>query len=446
MKNILILYIIIINLTGLFIMMLDKRKAIRRRRRVPEKKLFLIALLFGSVGMLVGMYLFHHKTRHKSFVIGIPAILVAQLLFLSFLFTWNNQRMGSPSQAVQYELELIRDLDSDTIRSFVSYENLMHSHLASGAIGTETTEAVELFFEHFRYDITNEEINGDKAVVTVSIRNLDMREVAIACCTEILKQSVQIYPDENTFTTSDYYRLLRDTLQHGKYSLKETTATFRLTKDESGWVILADQTLEDEIVSNFISCMNDPYILPASEVLDIQLNALKALTADQWTDYLGIQDVFSTYNTDYSTLIDTEYAEQLARYYDYEILRCSENGNAANAVVRIYSVDMTNVLSLYREYLLDYASTTKSIRDDDVSFSNETASLLLKAFEDNHQRGVTDINLTFYNNGNNWDVFFSNAFTDAVMGGMTEAIDHFNSVTKETINLNPDAEAYTNTP
>ena len=446
MKNILILYIIVINLIGLFIMMIDKRKAIRRRRRVPEKKLFLISLLFGSVGMLVGMYLFHHKTRHKSFVIGIPAILVAQLLLLSFLFTWNNQRMGSPSQAVQYELELIQDLDSDTIRSFVSYENLMHSHLASGTIGTETTEAVELFFEHFRYDITNEEINGDEAVVTVSIRNLDMREVAVDCCTAILKQSVQIYPEENSFTTSDYYQLLRDTLKNNEYSLKETTAAFRLTRDESGWIILADQTLEDEIVSNFISCMNDPYILPASEVLDIQLNALRGLSAEQWIEYLGIQDIFSTYNADYSTLIDSEYAAQLARYFDYEILRCSENGSTATAAIRIHSVNMTHVLTLYREYLLDYAATSKSIRDDDVSFSNETAALLLKAFENNHQSGATDINLTFYNNGNNWDIFFDDAFTDAIMGGMSAAMDHFNSVTKEAINLNPDAEAYTHTP
>lgn len=446
MKNILVLYIIIINLIGLFIMMIDKRKAIRRRRRVPEKKLFLIALLFGSVGMLVGMYLFHHKTRHKSFVIGIPAILVAQLLLLSFLFTWNNQRMGSPSQAVQYELELIQDLDADTIRSFVSYENLMNSHLDSGTIGPETTEAVELFFEHFRYDIINEEINGDEAVVTVSIRNLDMHELAVDCCTAILKQSVQIYPDQSTFTTSDYYRLLRDMLQNNEYPTKETTATFRLFRDESGWIILADQKLEDEIVSNFISCMNDPYILPASEVLDIQLHALKALTAEQWINYLDIQDIFATYNTDYSSLIDTAYAEQLAQHYDYKILRCSENGNTAMAAIRIHSTDMTHVLTLYREYLLDYAATTKSIRDDDVTFSNETAALLLKAFENTAQSGATDINLTFYNNGNNWDIFFDDTFTDAIMGGISEAMDHFNSVTKEAINLNPDAAAYSNAP
>lgn len=192
--------------------------------------------------------------------------------------------------------------------------------------------------------------------------------------------------------------------------------------------------------------MNDPYILPASEVLNIQLNALKDLTAEQWIEYLGISDVFATYNADYSKLIDTAFAEQLAQYYDYEILRCSENGNTANAVLRIHSTDMTHILTLYREYLLDYAATTKSIRDDAVSFSNETAALLLKAFEHSSKQGSTDVNLTFYNNGNNWDIFYDDAFTDALMGGMSEAIDHFNSVTRETINLNPDAEAYTQTP
>ena len=62
------------------LMGIDKRKAIRDRRRIPERALFLSAALGGSLGALLGMSLFRHKTKHWSFRLGMPAILVAQVL------------------------------------------------------------------------------------------------------------------------------------------------------------------------------------------------------------------------------------------------------------------------------------------------------------------------------------------------------------------------------
>ena len=73
-----------INLVTFFIFGLDKWKARRKQkneavRRVPEKTLFLLAVLGGSLGALLGMQVFHHKTLHRSFRLGIPAILICQL-------------------------------------------------------------------------------------------------------------------------------------------------------------------------------------------------------------------------------------------------------------------------------------------------------------------------------------------------------------------------------
>lgn len=85
MKFILV-YLIIINVFGIYIMHLDKRKAKKGYWRIPEATLFIIALIFGSAGVLLGMKLFHHKTRHFKFVFGIPAILVVQVYLLYKLF------------------------------------------------------------------------------------------------------------------------------------------------------------------------------------------------------------------------------------------------------------------------------------------------------------------------------------------------------------------------
>lgn len=72
-------YLLAVNLIGLFCMYRDKRKARKRQWRIPESTLFLIALIGGSVGCIIGMYLFRHKTRHWYFVYGMPAILLMQL-------------------------------------------------------------------------------------------------------------------------------------------------------------------------------------------------------------------------------------------------------------------------------------------------------------------------------------------------------------------------------
>ena len=77
--NTAVIYLIFMNLIGFGLMGVDKQRARRRDWRIPEKVLFGAALLGGSVGAWAGMYLFHHKTRHCYFVVGMPLILAAQL-------------------------------------------------------------------------------------------------------------------------------------------------------------------------------------------------------------------------------------------------------------------------------------------------------------------------------------------------------------------------------
>lgn len=72
-------YLFCLNVAGLASMGMDKRKAIRHQWRIPEATLFLIALLGGSLGSIVGMQLFRHKTRHWYFVWGMPAIFFIEL-------------------------------------------------------------------------------------------------------------------------------------------------------------------------------------------------------------------------------------------------------------------------------------------------------------------------------------------------------------------------------
>ena len=75
-----IVYLIGINLAGFAMMGIDKAKAVRRKWRISEKALFGVGILGGSLGAWIGMYWFHHKTRHWQFVIGMPLILAVQIM------------------------------------------------------------------------------------------------------------------------------------------------------------------------------------------------------------------------------------------------------------------------------------------------------------------------------------------------------------------------------
>ncbi len=81
-----IYYFIIINILAFFLMGIDKKKAQMGAWRIPEKTLFLSAIIGGSVGAIAGMQLFRHKTKHKTFVIGMPAILIVQLILAAAYF------------------------------------------------------------------------------------------------------------------------------------------------------------------------------------------------------------------------------------------------------------------------------------------------------------------------------------------------------------------------
>lgn len=87
LKTFLVSFLILMNLLGFTAMYLDKQKARKRAFRIPEATLFKIALMGGSLGSILGMYTFRHKTRHASFIYGMPAIFLLQLLLLFFLYT-----------------------------------------------------------------------------------------------------------------------------------------------------------------------------------------------------------------------------------------------------------------------------------------------------------------------------------------------------------------------
>lgn len=90
MKNLifygLLIYILLISIASFASMGIDKKRAVKHKRRTPEKTLFLFVLLGGGLGGTLGMYFFRHKTKHWYFAIGFPFISIIEYAAVVYLY------------------------------------------------------------------------------------------------------------------------------------------------------------------------------------------------------------------------------------------------------------------------------------------------------------------------------------------------------------------------
>ena len=84
LKNIL-LYLLIINLIGFFMMWSDKKRAKWGKWRIPEQTLFIVTALGGGIGTIAGMYTFRHKTKKLKFTIGLPVLVILEIILVIYL-------------------------------------------------------------------------------------------------------------------------------------------------------------------------------------------------------------------------------------------------------------------------------------------------------------------------------------------------------------------------
>ena len=85
--KIMLFYLLGVNLIAFAMYGIDKRKAVKDQWRIPEKTLLLAALIGGAVGAFVGMQIFHHKTKHWKFILGVPACMILHIV-LGVLYWW----------------------------------------------------------------------------------------------------------------------------------------------------------------------------------------------------------------------------------------------------------------------------------------------------------------------------------------------------------------------
>lgn len=90
MTKIVLFYVLAINLIAFLAYGIDKLKAKKNMWRIPEATLIWMAVVGGSIGAIIGMKVWHHKTLHKKFKFGIPAIIIIQIALIGYLTYYFN--------------------------------------------------------------------------------------------------------------------------------------------------------------------------------------------------------------------------------------------------------------------------------------------------------------------------------------------------------------------
>ena len=345
--------------------------------------------------------------------------------FFSVLFL-SGCRDSEQVKLVKSELNQLQKLDENTIRTFISYENILRPG-ASSNVSSEATQTVQLFFQDFDYRILSSKVADNTATVTAEIQNIDTKELAKDLCLELIVRSSSPHAEDSAILSGDsYFSLLHGFLSHNQYKSVKTEVHFHLEKTDGQWLIQGNEVLEDELLGGFISCLNDPYLVTPEEIIAKVCEMLKAQTPEEWISYLEIKDVFSTYST-LSDKVDLALASQISKCFSYNIREVTVAGDKANALVDITSLDMASVLDEYLDKLLDYASTTEAVRATDTELADKTAALLAECLNTNRKTCTKTVEVHFTNNGTTWEMQLNGDFTDALLGDIKKAAEAFQS-------------------
>lgn len=362
--------------------------------------------------------------------------------FCAVILSGCSANKNSPKGVVRKELNLIKNLDEETIESFSSYKIFSESESLPAEIRQSALEAMKLFFQNFSYKIEDTNITEDQAVVTVSITNIDARTLANDLCRAIIADSLNHPAKAEQSSVAFYSDLLKYLLTQNQYELKTTTLEIPLEKIEGIWTIISSAKLEDGLVGGLSSYMMDPDIVSAQELVEINLKHFQDMTPDQFLSYFGIDDIFST-SSSTADEIDLAFASQILDHLTYQIVSSNQTDSSAEVLVDITNLDLYSVLDSYKVALLAYAETADPILATEQERNEKTALLLLESLQETDEVTTTTLSIQLKNTGLIWEIQNTSELTEAILGNITEASSAFLEASEQTKMFSDELETET---
>ena len=364
---------------------------------------------------------------------GLKPFLLFILMSVAFLAGCSHVDKTDVEAVITNELNLLKNLDSDTTQKYVSYKELFPDTTQEIELSKEVKEVFSLFFRDFDYKIRNVDVDNDtkEASVSLQLSTLDARTLAkdyaqASLETAILKAAASdtSATEETTDSLEERYLIIDSLLKKSKYETvtRDCTMTLQNTgTDHDEWEIQRSHSLENDLVGGLISYLSDNNLLSPEETLTIYLNTLKSMNTEQMGNYLGIESLLNTSDSDKNS-IASALVEQVHQNFDFKITNCEEQGYTATVSTTITTFDSASILNTFSQEQDAYLSSADAVIDGSEKRYQKSLEMLLNDIKNNTANITSTADFHLTNDGVSWKLDDSNTtIGNAIFGTLSNS-------------------------
>ena len=351
------------------------------------------------------------------------------ILLSVFLCSCSQSAKAHAEKAIKKDLDLLKNLDSETTMQYISYQELFPDSDDSTKLSADIKEVFSLFFQNFDYKILDISVDSDEknASAQLKLTTLDAEALASdfvsASLQEEILETASGKENDNGNSLEQRYLLLYKLLKNNTYSSVERNTSFQLnnlgSSSEPDWEITHSSSLENDLVGGLITYLSDPDLVPPAETLTVYLKTLQEMDVKQMANYLGLDSILNTSDSA-KNAIASALMEQFHSCFNYKISSTSVSGYLAEVDAELTTFDSNSILTQYEKELNTYLASADAVIDGSQKRYNKSHELLLDSIRNNQATITATATFHLTNDGASWKL--ENAGTElgnAIFGTLT---------------------------
>ena len=314
------------------------------------------------------------------------------ILLSVFLCSCSQSAKAHAEKAIKKDLDLLKNLDSETTMQYISYQELFPDSDDSTKLSADIKEVFSLFFQNFDYKILGISVDSDEknASAQLKLTTLDAEALASdfvsASLQEEILETASGKENDNGNSLEQRYLLLYKLLKNNTYSSAERNTSIQLnnlgSSSEPDWEITHSSSLENDLVGGLITYLSDPDLVPPAETLTVYLKTLQEMDVKQMANYLGLDSILNTSDSA-KNAIASALMEQFHSCFNYKISSTSVSGYLAEVDAELTTFDSNSILTQYEKELNTYLASADAVIDGSQKRYNKSHELLLDSIRNN---------------------------------------------------------------
>ena len=351
------------------------------------------------------------------------------ILLSVFLCSCSQSAKAHAEKAIKKDLDLLKNLDSETTMQYISYQELFPDSDDSTKLSADIKEVFSLFFQNFDYKILGISVDSDEknASAQLKLTTLDAEALASdfvsASLQEEILETASGKENDNGNSLEQRYLRLYKLLKNNTYSSAERNTSIQLnnlgSSSEPDWEITHSSSLENDLVGGLITYLSDPDLVPPAETLTVYLKTLQEMDVKQMANYLGLDSILNTSDSA-KNAIASALMEQFHSCFNYKISSTSVSGYLAEVDAELTTFDSNSILTQYEKELNTYLASADAVIDGSQKRYNKSHELLLDSIRNNQATITATATFHLTNDGASWKL--ENAGTElgnAIFGTLT---------------------------